>query len=240
MKNIYYRVNRDNICIGLLDKTDFSRIKIIDHAYDLSPFTKREIAAGLITEEEAIQELKNESVSPYSPLKSFMLEYTDSCTRMIEETMSRKGIIVCDENNCANDLLFDAPSYFIFNISPDEECLKADISYKWTFKFDRILQYFNYPKIMTYQDVLRMKAFFLDSDFIFEYCRLFGKELCDGSGWQMPDGRGGFKFFCNTTDFVNGAKTEIPAEYFLTLYDTRLFDYTPKEYERHVRSLELK
>lgn len=234
MKDVNYRVRRDAICVGLLDKTDFKRIYLNDKPYDLSLFTKMEIAQGLITREEAEQAFINEFCTPYSPFKSPTLNYVDGRSGMIDEDISRKGIIVIDENNRADDLLFDAPHYPIFNVSSDDLCLVAPISYKWTFKFDKILQYFNYPEFMTYDDVIRMKTFFLDSDFIFDSCRLFGKTLCDSSGWQMPDDHGGFKFFCNLgTD----ESPEIPMDYFLALYDTRLFDYTPKEYEGPVRAL---
>ncbi len=234
MKDINYIVKREAICVGLLDKTNFARISLVYETYDLSLFTKMEIAKGLITKEEAEQAFIDDFGAPYSPFKSPTLNYVDSCSRMIDAKISRKGIIVIDENNQANDLLFDAPRYPIFNVSSDDLCLEAPISYKWTFKFDKILQYFNYPEYMTYEDVIRMKTFFLDSDFIFDYCELFGKTLCDRSGWQMPDGHGGFKFFCNLN---SDEPPKIPMDYFLALYDTRLYDYRPKEYEGSVREL---
>lgn len=77
-------------------------------------------------------------------------------------SFKRRMFFVLDENQKANDLLYDSSHYPISLISSPSDCLKAHIGIDghFTYKLDRVLQYFNYPDMLSFEDVLKIQELF--------------------------------------------------------------------------------
>ena len=84
-------------------------------------------------------------------------------------SFKRRMFFVLDEHQKANDLLYDSIHYPISFITSPFDCLNSHIGIDghFTYKLDRVLQYFNYPEMISYEDVLKIQELFtFDSQII--------------------------------------------------------------------------
>ena len=162
MQNINYLVKRDDIFVGGVVK--------IDHPEKSEVYPK-----GIYIPCDLLSSLRKGSNEAFS----FMYEQRPMADFSIPQfSIIRRMFFVLDENQKANDLLYDSSHYPISLISSPEDCLKAHIGVNghFTYKLDKVLQYFNYPEIMRYEDVLKIQELFTYESQIIN-CEAFGLHL---------------------------------------------------------------
>ena len=90
----------------------------------------------------------------------------------------RSMLFTLNEENLANDLLYNSPNYPILNISNDSCCFNSVIAVKDAYNLALLLEYFGYDNKLTYGDILRIKRKFFTGTFAKDNCELFGfKEI---------------------------------------------------------------
>jgi len=89
----------------------------------------------------------------------------------------RSIIFIPNEDNYSDDLLYQSPNYPILNVTSDEECLNIkDQSFviQHAYNLSDLLEYFNYKKDLTYQDIIKIRNTFFSGRFAKDNCELFG------------------------------------------------------------------
>ncbi|MBQ9833855.1 MAG: hypothetical protein IJO33_01540 [Bacilli bacterium] len=232
MDNINYKVNRDEIYVGLLCNTKKDAITVYpDGLYDFE----------MSDEEDIYHSFDNQQ---FLFKRKSHLCYNNGC--FTYEDFVRTMLFVLDENKCANDLLYDSPHYPIFNISDDELCMQETISLKHdVFEMGRLLKHFDYPEQLGFFDIVKIKEFFF-GDFSLNNCNLFGiyETGPDHSGAETYDSFGKHRTF-------NDSRRDgiLPTCYFEMFWETRncgkrneigLCDrFVPNVLEGPIRKLEL-
>lgn len=129
----------------------------------------------------------------------------------------RTILFTLDENNYASDLLFNAPSYPIFNISEDDKCLNAHLSIKYCCNISKLLEYFGYSSELNFGDIQNIKDNFF-GDFVLDNCHIFGVNETDSetTGAETFDYNGKHRTFNERNN--NG---DLPLSFFYALWHTR-------------------
>lgn len=93
----------------------------------------------------------------------------------------RSMLFVPNEDNYSDDLLYQTPNYPILNITSDNECLNINeqsFIIQHAYNISDLLEYFNYKKDLTYQDIINIRKTFFSGKFAKDNCKLFGmKEI---------------------------------------------------------------
>lgn len=89
----------------------------------------------------------------------------------------RSMLFVPDGNNYANDLLYQSPNYPVLNMTDDDVFtnLKEDtIVIEYYRSLASLLEYLEYDKTLTYEDIIRIKNTIFSGHFAKDNCELFG------------------------------------------------------------------
>lgn len=89
----------------------------------------------------------------------------------------RSILFTLNEDNLAEDLLYNSPNYPVLNISDDEKCMDFDehiILVKSAYNISELLKYFGYREELTYEDIVKVRKAFFSPKFVYNYCELFG------------------------------------------------------------------
>ena len=89
----------------------------------------------------------------------------------------RSMLFVPNEDNLSNDLLYRTPNYPILNVTDDETCLNLgenSIVIKDACNLAALLEYFDYKKDLTYEDIMKIRKTFFTGRFAQDNCQLFG------------------------------------------------------------------
>ncbi len=89
----------------------------------------------------------------------------------------RSMLFIPNEENLANDLLYQSPNYPILNVTDDKTCLglgEKSIVIKDACNLAALLKYFKYEEELTYQDILSIRKKFFTGKFAKDNCELFG------------------------------------------------------------------
>lgn len=232
MDNINYKVNRDEIYVGLLCNTKQEFINVYpDGLYDFESSDKEGIYQSFDNRQYLVER------------KSHLL-YRHGCNTY--EDFVRTMLFVLDENKCANDLLYNSPHYPVFNISDDELCMQETISLKnEVYELGNLLKHFGYPEQLVFSDIVKIKDFFF-GDFSLNNCNLFGiyETGPDHSGTETYDSLGQHRTFN-----INKHDGVLPSCYFKMFWATSnrgsankigLRDrFVPNVLEGPIRKLEL-
>lgn len=229
MENLNYIVKRDNIYVGLVSDTEKGKIKVMpDGIYEMD----------LSSELDKYHYFDNRK---YLLTQKPQLQYG---TGAFDANIFRSMLFVLDENNCANDLLYDSPHYPIFNISEIDLCLASFISIKNdAFNIGRLLEYFKYPEYLTYQEIIEIKEKFF-GDFVLENSEIFGIYETDPhqTTVELYDMKGNHRTFNSwlkngplpTCNFIALSYTRSGWD----LVENRVIDsFIPNEREESIKSL---
>lgn len=91
----------------------------------------------------------------------------------------RSMLFVPNEDKLSNDLLYQSPNYPILNITDDEICLglgEKSIVIKDAYNLAALLEYFGYNKVLTFEDIIRIRKTFFTGRFGMDNSELFGME----------------------------------------------------------------
>lgn len=91
----------------------------------------------------------------------------------------RSMLFVPNEDNLSNDLLYRTPNYPILNVTDDETCLNLgenNIVIKDACNLAALLEYFDYKKDLTYEDIMKIRKTFFTGRFGMDNSKLFGME----------------------------------------------------------------
>ena len=89
----------------------------------------------------------------------------------------RSMLFVPTEDKTANDLLYRSPNYPVLNMTDDETCInlgEKSIIVNDCYSLAPLLEYFNYNKDLTYEDILKIRKTFFTGNFAKDNCLLFG------------------------------------------------------------------
>jgi len=89
----------------------------------------------------------------------------------------RSMLFVPNDNKLSNDLLYDCPSYPIFNVTYDEVCLKLpenSVAIQDSYNLSGLLEYFGYGRYLTIEDIVKIRNMFFTGRFGMDNSRLFG------------------------------------------------------------------
>ncbi len=92
----------------------------------------------------------------------------------------RSMLFTLDSDMKSNDLLYKTKAYPILNITNDNLCLslKEEIVIQRACNLALLLEYFNYKKDLTYEDIITIRNTFFNGRFAKDNCELFGwKEI---------------------------------------------------------------
>lgn len=200
MESKDYKVNRDDVFVGILSATQKDKI-IYDKngVWDSGVATELEIYSRYTGKEHEL---------------NAKIMYNMFSTK---EENHRTIIFTLDDNNHCNDLLFNCPRYPIFNISDDNKCLNADLSIKYCCNFSKFLEYFGFPNELSFYDVQNFTNNFF-GDFVLDNCNLFGVKETDSetTGAETFDFNGNHRTFNE-----RNTDGDLPLSYFYTLWHTR-------------------
>jgi hypothetical protein len=115
----------------------------------------------------------------------------------------RTMLFVPDQNNFANDLLYNSPNYTALNVTDDAISLainKETIILKDNYNLSELLKYFGYPEELGYEQVMEIRKRFFTGHFAMDNCELFG--------WKesMPQD---FTYYKNGEQITNPAKLRL-------------------------------
>ena len=120
MENKNYKVNIKDIYIGDVRDLGNNRDRIL--------IRENEFYCYKYLDEEGKRLIRQEGKSFLLDNPKNQLKFDEKCGLFqSDETFLRTMLFTLDENNHANDLLYNSPHYPIFNISSNEDCLNASI-----------------------------------------------------------------------------------------------------------------
>lgn len=91
----------------------------------------------------------------------------------------RSILFVPNEENLADDLLYKSPNYPVLNVTDDEKCLNLNgknIVIRNSYNLALLLEYFNYKKDLTIEDVINIRKTFFTGRFGMDNSKLFGMQ----------------------------------------------------------------
>ena len=118
------------------------------------------------------------------------------------------------------------------NLTRDEECLKAEIAItNYAFCIDKLLEYFHFPKILTYKEVEKIPLIF-QSNYILDHSQDFGvyETSSQTSGRELFDQIGNHRTFNDYRD--NGKLPSCYFDVFFELTDFQKKRFTPFQEEK--------
>ncbi len=161
MENKNYKVEIKDIFVGRVQDIFQSKLKI-EHEF---PFINLE------DDKEPIWSLQNKSFL-FKKEKDY-INYGGESTNTT--TFNRSILFTLDENNHANDLLYNSPHYPIFDISPNEEILNASICIGHSaYELYELLKYLGYPNEIGYDEVLEIRNTLFSCDYVMHNSEKFG------------------------------------------------------------------
>lgn len=95
-------------------------------------------------------------------------------------------LFVPNEEELSNDLLYQSPSYPILNVTDDDTCLNLEersIVIKNACNLAPLLEYFNYNKDLTFEDIIKIRKTFFTGRFAKDNCELFGWKETKPEDW---------------------------------------------------------
>ena len=191
MENINYVVNRDDIYVGDVCGIEPEKIEIWKEGmFDFST-----IDFGLATEESVKKAFEGRLYLFKRDTEQLDYGFAGGGPSVL---FKRTMLFVLDENNHANDLLYDSPHYPIFNISPNKDCLNSSICVLHnTYQLGKVLSYFGYPEQLSYEDIVRIRKHLFNCDFVLDNCELFGRYETDphDTSYEVYDSKGNHRTF---------------------------------------------
>lgn len=190
MDNKNYTVNRNEIYVGNVCGINPERIVVFKNG--LIDFEAVDL--GILNKQDLEKKYDNQRFLLKRNTEQLSYNYAHHST---EPLFQRSMLFVLDENMHANDLLYNSPHYPIFNISSNSDCLKSKISLlHYTYSLEKVLEYFNYPEQLTYEDIVKVREQFFSCDFVLDNCELFGRiETFNESGLEITDSKGNHRTF---------------------------------------------
>lgn len=173
METNKYIVNRDDIYVG--DVCGINPEKIVIHPDGMFDYDALDL--GITTEEQVRKTFEGRNY-----LFKRGAEQLDYGFGMFGADVSfqRTMLFVLDENNHANDLLYNSPHYPVFNISSNKDCLNSHIAIlHYTYELGKVLRYFGYPEQLNYDDIVKIREHLFNCDFVLDNCELFGRYETD-------------------------------------------------------------
>lgn len=153
----------------------------------------------------------------------------------------RTILFVLNENNMAEDLLFDSPNYPVLNLSDNDICLNADFTIsQHIFKIGFPLKYLGFPEYLTIEDIIHLKRTYFSIDWVLDHSSLFGiyETGKEESGYQTLDSNGNNRSFNHQLD-----DGPIPKSFFYAFWYNRQYYYChsdifyPEKKEGMIREL---
>ena len=130
--------------------------------------------------------------------------------------------------------LYNSPHYPVFNISLNSDCLNSSISIDGIYQLGKVLKYFGYPEKLRYEDIVKIKQFFFNNQFIYDNSSLFGRKETTGIQEGAYEGRDSHGVYRCYNEIIEDSV--FPECYFDIFWNT-ITDFTPKEQEELVRKL---
>jgi len=175
----------------------------------------------------------------------------------------RSVLFTLNEEKMANDLLYQSPNYPILNLTDDNVCLNLEgekVIVKDYINLSQLLKYYKYNEELTYEDILKIRKKFFNSDFVKDNCELFGlKEttsrelvvLTDFRELKELNGIITRRQQIGKRTFVSGFDSELSGEYWNILnstsdssiyesligYDKRINAFAPHKSEGKIKKL---
>lgn len=100
----------------------------------------------------------------------------------------RSMLFVPNEDQMAQDLLYNSPCYPILNISNDEKCLSLgddSVVVEDSCNLEQLLEYFGYAKELTLEDIIKIRKTFFTGRFAKDNCELFGLRESNPEDWTF-------------------------------------------------------
>ena len=191
MESKDYVVNRDDIYVG--DVCGINPEKIVIYPDGIFDYSLLDF--GFTTEEKLKKDLEGRLY--LFKRDNEQLDYGWGGNQP-STSFTRTMLFVLDENNRANDLLYNSPHYPIFNISPNIDCLNSPICILHnTYQLASVLRYFGYRDKLTYDDIIQIRKELFSCDFVLNNCELFGRYETDPheSSYEVHDSKGNHRTF---------------------------------------------
>jgi len=205
------------------------------------------------------QVISTDKIYRYSKKYRF---YDDKSNDLVTGVYSiyRSMLFTLDENKLASDLLYQSPNYPILNLTEDNICLNLKgekIIIKDYINLSELLKYYKYNEELTYEDILKIRKTFFNSEYIKDNCELFGvkettsKELTIFTDYsELNRMRNGQQKIGKRT-FVSGFEHELSEEYWnilnitsdntvhelLSGYDKKKNAFAPHKEEGKIKKL---
>ncbi len=160
MKDRNYKVNIKDIYVGKVQDIDLSKLTIC-HDFPYINFDNNEEELRRYFQNKSYLFKKDRNFIEYG--KGWPCHFT------------RSMLFTIDENNHANDLLYDSPHYPIFNISSNEDCLSSSIGIcDYAFELYEVLKCLGYSEEIGYKEVLEIREKLFSCDYVLNNCKEFG------------------------------------------------------------------
>ena len=234
MENRNYKVDRNNIYVGDVIVIEDDRMRVtkapkpfmdgstLEEAYE----AYKEWAQLNSNRTYLLKRMNFENLGPDEEWSRIDYYRVSRCIPRL-----RSMLFTLDENNHANDLLYDSPHYPIFDISPDEDCLKSPICIGHnTYELRELLKYDGFSEELGYEDILRIRNTYFTCDYALNNCEFFGVRETGPheTGLFCYDSKANYRTFNDYMDvYIEGA--QFPYTYFFMLvYNKDYYDYHSK------------
>ena len=162
MENSNYRVKIKDIYVGKVQDINTSEIKIShDRLY-----------SSLLDDEDDLKWVLQNKSFLFKKSSDFIY-YGDHS--IYPCTFTRSMLFTTDENNHANDLLYNSPHYPIFDISQNVDIFNTKICIgHCTFELYEVLKLLGYPDEIGYNEVLKIRNSLFNCDYVMHNCQKLG------------------------------------------------------------------
>ncbi len=185
MENCNYKVKIKDLYVGKVQDITPSEIEI----------THERTIIGFLGEESLRWALQNKGF--YFKKKTDFINYGHGHS-IYPCTFTRSMLFTLDENNHANDLLYNSPHYPIFDISSSDEFSNISICIGHnTFELYELLKYFGYPEEIGFDEILKIRQLLFSCDYVMHNCEKFGiiETAPERTGYDGYDSTGRYMTF---------------------------------------------
>ena len=235
MENRNYKVDRNNIYVGDVIGIADDSMRVLKKTKSKTFFRKPHKTLEEVYKEWAqlnsnrtyyLKRMNFENLGPDEEW-SYIYYHKYSASYNGDLLFRRSMLFTLDENNHADDLLYDSPHYPIFDISPDEDCLKSPICIGHnTYELRELLKYDGFSEELGYEDILRIRSTYFTCDYVLNNCEFFGIRETGPheTSTTILDSEGNHRTF---NDYIEG--TPFPYTYFFMLaHNKDYYDYHSK------------
>lgn len=105
-------------------------------------------------------------------------------------TPCRSILFTLNDQNLADDLLYESPKYPILNSSAIDCCLHSEFVIQEEYNLEPLLVFFQFPDLLTLQEITTLRKHFFDGTWGFRNCHLFGYREILPEDWEyVKDGK---------------------------------------------------